>query len=133
MLGRFQIKRKVAFPRASGSVFKDSRKHTSHVFAPAKELVISYLRNPTLESWQTFQREYIRILRERLLSMPEKFEGIHRHAESGNYYIGCNCPTRTNPFLCRCHTVLALEFMKETYPDLEVDFTVFPYLNTDST
>jgi hypothetical protein len=35
-------------------------------------------------------------------------------------YLGCSCPSRANPDVQRCHTVLALQFMKKKYPKLRV-------------
>jgi hypothetical protein len=41
-------------------------------------------------------------------------------AQFHDVWLGCNCPTAKNPDVRRCHTVLALQFMKERYPALEV-------------
>jgi hypothetical protein len=131
MLGRFQLKRGVAYPKAKGAQFKDTRKHTSHVLAPPTPLVKAYFQSPTLEAWQKFQTGYLQALRERFRKTPERFEELRELATSGDYYLGCNCPTTKNPFPCRCHTIVAIEFLKELYPDLEVDFNQYPYLGND--
>ena len=43
-------------------------------------------------------------------------------ASERDVYLGCNCPTKANPRVDRCHTALALRFMKERFPELEVVF-----------
>ena len=43
-------------------------------------------------------------------------------AQRADGCIGCNCPTKANPDPNRCHTVLALRFMDERYPDLDVEY-----------
>ena len=37
-------------------------------------------------------------------------------------YLGCSCPTKKNPNVNHCHTVLALRFMSEHYPALDIVF-----------
>lgn len=131
MLSRFQIKRGVNYPRVPGALFKDTRKHVkAHVLAPTKDMVTRYLSQPTLDTWQWFQREYLLELQKRADERPEEFEELRRLAQTGDYYLGCSCPTPRNPLPCRCHTIVALEFMKERYPDLNVEFTQYPYLET---
>ena len=46
----------------------------------------------------------------------EGYELARRH----DVYLGCNCPTARQPDVLRCHTVLALAFLRERYPDLSV-------------
>ena len=36
--------------------------------------------------------------------------------------LGCSCPTKKQPDVNRRHTVQALAFMVERYPDLDVRF-----------
>ena len=42
-------------------------------------------------------------------------------ATDNDVFLGCNCPTKKNPIPGRCHTYLALEFMKMKYPKLDVE------------
>jgi hypothetical protein len=42
-------------------------------------------------------------------------------ANNNDVYLGCSCPTKRNPDVNRCHTVLALRFMKRKYPGLKVE------------
>ena len=49
-------------------------------------------------------------------------------AASNDVFLGCNCPTKKNPILGRCHTYLALEFMQKKYPSLDV---VIPGTSTE--
>lgn len=54
----------------------------------------------------------------------DPFDGLARRPD---VYLGCSCPTKTNPDVRRCHTWLALEFIRERCPDLDVRFTEQPY------
>ena len=65
---------------------------------------------------------YLRNLEERWEADPTPFDDLSDLASSQNVYIGCSCPTAKNPDVKRCHTVLALRFMKERYPALEIEF-----------
>ena len=47
---------------------------------------------------------------------------VLKMAKEKDVFLGCSCPTRKNPDVNRCHTVLALQFMKENFPELEVEF-----------
>jgi hypothetical protein len=37
-------------------------------------------------------------------------------------HLGCSCPTAKNPDVMRCHTVLALRFMRAHYPALDIRY-----------
>ena len=49
----------------------------------------------------------------------DPFDGLARRPD---VYLGCSCPTKTNPDVRRCHTWLALEFIRERCPELDVRF-----------
>jgi len=61
-------------------------------------------------------------LEERWEADPTPFNDLAGLAIGEDVYIGCSCPTTKNPEVNHCHTVLALKFMKERYPALEVEF-----------
>jgi hypothetical protein len=99
---------------------QDTRKHTLHCLRPTEEIVIKYLSNPTDEGWDEYKKEYLRILEERFVTDREPFDMLAIQAGMFDVYIGCNCPTKKNPNVEHCHTMLALQFMKEKYEHLEV-------------
>ncbi len=100
----------------------DTRRHTRHFLRPQGELVDTYLGNPTDAAWVAFAAAYRATLEKRFARSAVEFDALAERARSENVYIGCSCPTRKNPDVRRCHTVLALEFMNERYKDLEVVF-----------
>ena len=61
------------------------------------------------------------LLEKRFSSDRGPFDELAQTASAGDVFIGCNCPTRKNPDVKRCHTVLALKFMKKKYSRLKVD------------
>ena len=100
---------------------QDTRKHTRHVLRPSVEMVGRYLAKPTDGAWERFRRSYLELLERRFREDRGSFDRIAALASEKDLYLGCNCPTKTNP-VERCHTVLALRFMKERYGELEVVF-----------
>ena len=64
---------------------------------------------------------HLALLRTRYGSDPTAFERVAKLARDQNVYLGCNCPTKHNPDVRRCHTVLALQFMAERFPDLQIE------------
>ena len=98
----------------------DTRRHTKHCLRPPKELVDAYLADPTKASWAHFARTYRSVLTERLKQDPTPFEELAELATNQDVSIGCSCPTKQNPDVRHCHTVLALEFMKKSFPELRV-------------
>lgn len=124
MLARYKIYRgkPPADAQRPEGIRKDTRKHTRHCLRPCAEIVLAYLANPSTETWKTFESSYLRSLQERWKADPTPFDNLADLATSENVYIGCSCPTAKNPDVRRCHTFLALKFMKERYPALEVEF-----------
>ncbi len=108
MLARYQIvrgKRPPGDPLPDGTRI-DVRKHTHHVLSPNAEAVVAF--------------EYRRLLEQRFRERRAEFADVAAAGARADVYIGCNCPTKTNPDVSRCHTVVALHFMKEKYPRLRV-------------
>jgi hypothetical protein len=122
-LHRYRIvrgKRPPEDPLPSGER-QDTRKHTRHVLRPSSEMVVRFLANPTDAEWELLRRSYLELLERRFREDRRPFDAIAALAGEQDVYLGCNCPTKANP-VERCHTVLALRFMKERYPGLEVVF-----------
>ena len=122
MLGRYRIvrgKRPPEDPLPEG-VRQDTRKHTRHVLRPEADDVLAYLEAPSEAAWKRLKRAYRATLDERLAQAPEAFDRLAELARAGDLWLGCSCPTARNPDVNRCHTVLALEFLAERYPGLEV-------------
>ncbi len=122
VLARNQMKR--GAPRADlpPGIRHDARKHTRHVLAPTKELVEAYLSDPSDLAWQAFRQGYLAILRRRFEADRHRFDDLADLARETDVFIGCSCPTKKNPNVRHCHTWLALEFMREKYPELDVVF-----------
>jgi uncharacterized protein YeaO (DUF488 family) len=122
MLARYRIvrgKRNAADPLPHG-VRQDTRKHTQHVLRPSPELVRSILDDPSDAAFERFARGYLRLLEQRFAKEPQRFDELADLARRENVYLGCNCPTARQPDVRRCHTVLALDFMRRHYPALIV-------------
>lgn len=98
----------------------DTRRHTRHCLRPPRALVDAYLDDPTPTAWRRFERGYLKALAERARAQPDPFDALAAQAGAADVFIGCSCPTRKNPDLRHCHTVLALGFMKKRYPGLRV-------------
>ena len=103
-----------------GDIRQDTRKHTRHILRPPEELVIAYLEGEG--NWDEFREGYLACLEERFGEDAGPFEKLAKLAGDEDVHIGCSCPTKKNPDVNCCHTVLALEFMKDRFPDLEVVF-----------
>lgn len=125
MLRRYKIyrgPRPKTDPLPAG-IRQDTRKHIErHCLHPASRDVAAYLAAPSNHNWVTFKKKYQQLLEDRFEEHPKRFEDLAALAMQGHVYIGCNCPTAKNPNVERCHTVLALEFMKLKFPKLEVGF-----------
>lgn len=129
MLGRYTIRRGApidALPRAiREGIRQDTRKHTRHCLRPDEALVAPYLATPLGSperdaAWRVFARAYRETLRQRFAQDRAPFDALAELARGRSVYLGCNCPTAKNPDVRHCHTVLALGFMAERYPDLRI-------------
>jgi hypothetical protein len=107
MLGRYTIVRGAKSASLPRGVRQDTRKHTHHCLRPTAEMVARVLADDaTAADWRTFAHDYRELLAEL--------------ARGQNVWLGCNCPTAKQPDVKRCHTSLALAFMKRHYRDLEI-------------
>jgi hypothetical protein len=122
MLARYQIirgKRPPGCPLPDG-VRIDVRKHTHRVLSPDAGSVVEFLAAPTDAGFRRFSIEYRKLLARRFREQRAPFDELAAAATDADVYIGCNCPTKTNPDVRHCHTYLALQFMKKKYPKLRV-------------
>lgn len=122
MLARYQIprgQRDVSLPSGER---RDIRAHQKHCLSPTREIVQAYLADPTDAAWLSFKAVYLHILDERFRKNPAPFEVLALLAQNTDVYLGCSCPTKKNPDVNRCHTVLALRFMTDRFPNLRVAF-----------
>lgn len=126
MLARYKMERRRALadmPAALRAATRmDTRKHTRHCLRPEADAVRAYLAAPGDPAWQVFERAYIVAVSARYADDRAPFDALAAQAVAGDVFLGCSCPTRANPDVGRCHTVLALRFMKERYPELDVRF-----------
>jgi hypothetical protein len=127
MLARYQIRRGqplAALPaRVRSGRRQDTRKHTRHCLRPAPGLVRALLASSPARraaSWQVFARSYRALLAQRFARDRAPFDALCRLATDGDVFLGCSCPSAANPDPRRCHVVLALRFMRERYPGLDV-------------
>lgn len=124
MLTRYQIirgRRAPDDPLPVG-VRSDTRKHTRSPFRPDADEVAALLEARTDAAFATFARAYRGLLKQRFALDAEPFNAVAEQARGEDVFLGCNCPTDKNPDIRRCHTWLALEFMAERFPDLDVRF-----------
>ena len=121
-LSRYQMRRGAKASELPAGVRQDTRKHTKHVLRPPAEEVAAYLESPTDDAWRRFRRAYRAALDERWNADLAPFDELAELATREPVHLGCSCPTRKNPSVRRCHTWLALEWMAEKYPDLDVRF-----------
>ena len=123
MLGRYKIyrgKRPDDDPAPEG-IRQDTRKHTRHCLRPTAEMVERFLGLPSDASWNEFASAYRRLLEARIVQDATSFQQLAQLAQEQDVYLGCSCPTKKNPDVQRCHTVLALRFMKQRFPWLEIE------------
>jgi hypothetical protein len=122
MLARYQIvrgKRSPDRPLPRGKRV-DTRKHTRHFLRPDAAGVALFLGGVDDASYARFARAYEATLAERFATERASFDALAEQAQTGDVYLGCSCPSRVNPDVQRCHTVLALRFMQTHYPELKV-------------
>lgn len=120
MLARYTMVRGAPASKLPKGVRQDTRKHTRHVLRPTAELVEAALGHDDAASWRDFAAAYRKLLAERFAHDRAPFDDLAELARRERVYLGCSCPTARQPDVRRCHTSLALAFMKEKYPDLEV-------------
>lgn len=124
MLARYRIARGARAPDdpLPDGIRQDTRKHTRHVLRPTSALVLALLDDSSVEAFARFERGYRALLEQRLATERPRFDELAELARNNHVYLGCNCPTQRQPDVRRCHTVLALTFLREQYPDLDVRF-----------
>ena len=122
MLARYTIYRGKRPPGNAlpDGVRQDTRKHTRHCLRPTTEIVETYLADPSDAAWKRLRSAYLAVLEARFSDDSEPFEKLAALARAGDVHIGCSCPTKKNPDVHHCHTVLALGFMGEKFPQLDV-------------
>ncbi|WP_394846077.1 hypothetical protein LZC95_01275 [Pendulispora brunnea] len=121
MLARYSIVRGAPASSLPKGIRQDTRKHTRHVLRPTADLVEEVLAHADDPSaWRAFTASYRELLSERFAEDRGPFDALAELARANDVYLGCNCPTAKNPDVRRCHTALALAFMKKHYPDLDV-------------
>jgi hypothetical protein len=124
MLARYKIYRGrlPSGEKLPEGVRQDTRKHTRHCLRPTAEAVADFLRDPSDATWKKFSKAYRAAVKQRFQTNRQPFDELAELARGRNVYLGCSCPTAKNPDVDHCHTVLALQFMAERYPDLKVQF-----------
>ena len=120
MLARYTMERGKPVSGLPRGVRQDTRRHTRHCLRPTAEMVERYLSNPTPKAWAEFERGYLKLIEGRFRESRDPFDELARAARETDVYLGCSCPTKKNPDVRRCHTTLALRFMKRKYPKLKV-------------
>lgn len=128
MLARYHIVRGARDPDdpLPDGIRQDTRKHTRHVLRPTPSLVLGLLEDPSAAGFARFERGYRELLEQRFAAERSRFDALAELARSNDVYLGCNCPTQRQPEVRRCHTVLALSFLRDRYPDLDVRFPRTP-------
>jgi hypothetical protein len=124
MLARYRIVRGARSPDdpLPDGIRQDTRKHTQHVLRPTEPLVLALLEDSSAASFARFQREYRALLEQRFATERRRFDELAELSRNNDVYLGCNCPTQRQPDVRRCHTLLALAFLRDRYPDLDVRF-----------
>lgn len=120
MLARYQMCRGRS-PIVQG-IRQDTRKHTRHCLRPDEQMVTDYLNQVTHEAWLNFADAYQALIAARFVADRRPFDALAELASQQDVYLGCSCPTKKNPNVRHCHTMLALEFMQKNYPELPVEF-----------
>jgi len=121
MLARYQIYRGPSPPPLPNGIRQDIRWRTKHPLRPTKEMVDAYMASLDDAGWRRFRKAYLALLEERFQTDRAPFDEIAKLARDGDVFLGCSCPTKTNPRVDRCHTFAALEFMRKKYRDLRVE------------
>ncbi|QDU94574.1 DUF488 family protein, N3 subclade [Lignipirellula cremea] len=122
MLARYTMYRRRpadAGPLPEG-IRQDTRWRTKHLLRPSQAIVEAFLAEPNEAAWTRFCKAYRALLQERFASEKQAFRDLAALATTNDVYLGCNCPTQKNPNVSHCHTVLALAFMRDHFPALDV-------------
>jgi hypothetical protein len=122
MLARYTMKRGTPREELPQGVRQDTRKHTRHCLRPPAAAVERFLASPDASAWTAFAAEYRATIERRHRKDRRPFDDRAALARGHDVYLGCNCPTKKNPDVNRCHTMLALRFMQASYADLDVRF-----------
>lgn len=124
MLARYRIPRipPPGYKKPDGKCIDIRYRWKRRCLAPPKKLVLDYLENPSERTWKVYEKKYLELLKSRYTTRKEEFDEIVSLAKDNDVHLGCSCPTIKNPDVYRCHTVLALRFMKQKYPRLKVKF-----------
>ena len=123
MLARYTIVRGVRREALPHGVRQDTRKHTSHFLRPTPEMVSAVFASDGSDAaWAAYASAYRALLEARAVETPKKFDLLAAMSRWHDVYLGCSCPSSKNPDVMRCHTVLALRFMQERYPSIDVRF-----------
>ena len=124
MLARYTIHRgkRPAGHALPEGVRQDIRAHTSHCLRAPRDAVREYLADPDDAGWKRFAKIYRDSLAQRRRDDRAPFDTLAALARDEEVHIGCSCPTKQNPDVRRCHTMLALKFMQSNYPDLDVAY-----------
>jgi hypothetical protein len=123
LLARYTIVRGARASSLPAGIRQDTRKHTRHFLRPTPEMVARVFASRGSDAaWAEYARVYRALLEERFAEDRRPFDRLATFARWHDVLLGCSCPSTKNPDVQRCHTVLALRFMKERYPDLDVRF-----------
>lgn len=101
-------------------VRQDTRKHTKHILRPDAAHVHELLADPTPAAHARFRERYRATIRARMKADRTAYDALAELAASEHVWLGCSCPTSKVPDVRNCHTWLALELMREAYPELDV-------------
>jgi len=122
MLARYKMYRgpRPPWDPLPDGIRKDTRHHTKHPLRPTKAIVKAFLKSPSETTWRVFLSAYLALLEDRFGQDRSPFDELAALATDHDVFLGCSCPTQKNPRVDHCHTYLALQFMKDVYPDLDV-------------
>lgn len=128
MLSRYTIYRRRpigAGPLPEG-IRQDTRFRTKHILRPTQEIVERFLADSSEVGWDRFRDDYLAVLKSRWQADVLPFEDLAALAATNTVLLGCNCPTKKNPYVRHCHTWLALQFMQQNFPALPVKYPGTP-------
>ncbi len=87
---------------------------------PDADAVEAFLARPDAEAFGVFRVRYEATVARRFAEDRTPFDALAALAREGEVFLGCACPTKRQAHPERCHTALALAFMKTHYPDLRI-------------